>query len=246
MAVNCGTLTNNSPTITVGQLCGHSAERFAEIALQLEPMGEFWCKQYTTIKAGLYRAFGGLLSTFNERLCDLLRENTGCYAVETLGEWENEFGLPSVCQINYPRDIEGRQAQVCAARRGSVVRTLLDLQTLLRVATGCQFITLENQAGSVCIRGIQGSLTNPVIHNVVGGQGLISNGNGSASGQPLTLDDPDYTPDPFCPFVYHSTIGGWTGGMGQTLQFESPEFETIVCLMRKHLPAHLSWEICEE
>jgi hypothetical protein len=248
MAVVCNDtrFNNSSATITRGELCNHPAERFAEVAMQLEPMGEFWCKQYGTIKAKLYLAFGGLLSAFNQRLCDLLRENTGCEAVETISEWEFEYGLPSACQVDYPTDLAGRQAQVCAARRGGSIRTLLELQALIRVATQCDYVTLEETPTGICVRGITGSTATPYIHNVVGGHGLVSQGDGSGAGQPLQLVEPSFVAPPYCRMIYHSVVGGWTGGIGVPLTQQTADYQTLICLLQKHLPAHVSWYLCED
>ncbi len=245
MAISCFN-TFTAPQITRGELCGHPAERFAEVALQAEPTGAIWCKQYGTVKAALYRAFGGLLAQFNDRLCDLLRENTGCESVETLAEWEVEFGLPSACQTDYPTDTAGRQAQVCAARLGGNIRTIQDLQSGLITATGCEFIVLKNTPTGVCISGITGAASVPAVHNVVGGWGAISQGYGSAVGQPLLLQDPLYVAPQYCPMVYHSVVGGWTGGVGSALTQQTIEYQTVVCLMQKHVPAHVNWYICND
>lgn len=243
-------------------LCGHTAEDFATVALALEPRGAAWCKQFTTTKAALYRAFGRLLSDFEQRLCALFTESLACNSVELLSEWEFEYGLPGDCAVGtYPVDLAGRQGMVCAARRATGISTLPQLQEVLRIALNCPYLTLENfyehspEAGhmgmpltiygGVCVRGIGPTPDIPYIHNTMGGWGVVSGSYGSSMGQPLTLLDLSYNAPNQCPIVYHSTMGGWTGGMGISLTTAEPiKWGLLVCLMNKHLPAHVIWRVC--
>ena len=270
--INCvppAAAVDAAPNPAQADLCGHSAEQFAEAALGLEPRGSAWCKLFTTTRAALHRAFGKLLSDFEQRLCALFAESLACESIELLAEWEREYGLPGKCAVGaYPTDTAGRQAQVCAARRASGIVTLAQLQELLRAALQCEYLTLTNvaqhstvggwsggigqslqYAGGVCVSGITVDLNVPFIHNGVGGWGTLGQGlsgvYGPATGQPLTIDDPSYVPAPACPMVYHSTVGGWTGGIGQSLQYGDPvKYGLLVCLMQKHLPAHVAWDVC--
>lgn len=235
------------PDPASGDLCGHTPEQFAEAALGLEPRGGIWCKQFTTIKAGIYRAFGRLLSDFEQRLCDLFRESLACNSVELLAEWETEYGLPGACAYeSYPTDIAGRQAQVCAARRASGIVTTAQLQALLRSALQCPFLELSSDTTGMCVRYIGPAPVPGFIHNTVGGWGPIgADGFGSGVGQPLTLNDPAFVAQPQCPIVYHSTVGGWTGGVGVPLTLgDRQKWPLLVCLMQKHLPAHIAWRVC--
>jgi hypothetical protein len=228
-------------------LCGHTPEQFAEAAFGLEPRGAIWCKTFTTIKAALYRAFGKLLSDFEQRLCDLFTESLACNSVELLAEWEREYGLPGNCSPeSYPTDTPGRQAQVCAARQASGIVTLGQLQALLRQSLQCDFLALSADASGVCVRGIGPAPLPGFIHNTVGGWGPIgTDGFGSAVGQPLTLQDPAFVAPAQCPIVYHSSVGGWTGGVGIPLTLgDRQKWPLLVCLMQKHLPAHIVWRVC--
>jgi hypothetical protein len=247
-------------------LCGHTPEDFAAVALALEPRGAAWCKDFGTIKAALYRGFGKLLSDFEQRMCALFKESLACESVELLGEWEFEYGLPGECAVgSYPTDLAGRQAMVCAARRAQGISTMKELEDILKIALDCPHLTLEDfyehnwvnthvgmpltvYAG-ICVRGIGPVAPVPYVHNVVGGWGThpaISTGvYGSATGQPLTLVDPNYTAPEQCPIVYHSTVGGWTGGVGIPLTTADPvKWALLVCLMQKHLPAQAVWRVC--
>ncbi|HYW57668.1 MAG TPA: hypothetical protein VE934_11950 [Polaromonas sp.] len=228
-------------------LCGHSPEQFAEAALGLEPRGALWCKTFVTVKAALYRAFGKLLSEFEQRLCDLFKESLACESVELLSEWEVEYGLPGNCAPeSYPTDLAGRQAQVCAARQASAIITLPQLQALLRRALPCEFLTLQATLTGVCVSGIGPAPVQGFVHNTVGGWGVIgTDGFGSGVGQPLTLADPDFAAPLQCPIVFHSTVGGWTGGVGIPLTLgDRQKYPLLVCLLQKHLPAHIAWRIC--
>lgn len=124
-------------------LCGHTAEHFAEVALMLEPRGRLWVKSPLLVRSALYRAFGGLLSAFEQRLCDLFTESLACGATELLPEWEEVYGTRAGgCSLPGQTSTEYRQARVCAARQALSVTTLADLQTLLRAATGCDTLTV--------------------------------------------------------------------------------------------------------
>lgn len=275
----------DQPLPAQAPLCGHSAEQFAEVAMMLEPRGALWLHSTQLLRTAVHRAFGGLLSAFEQRLCDLLRESLACESVELLDQWEAEYGLPGACAADYPTDLAGRQAQVCAARQGVGVQTLGDLQALLRRVTGCDHITLSittpgttssmgNPLGSMstsamgnridrpaqsafdndkpeglCISGIRAPLWPPTVHNVVGGHGPYtgpsSGGYASATAQPLTLIDPAYVPPDNCGMVDHSRVGGHTGGVGQHLTQGDYRFNLMVCLLNKHLPAHVSWFACD-
>lgn len=243
-------------------LCGHTPEDYATAALALEPRGAAWCKVFTTTKAALYRAFGKLLSDFEQHLCALFTESLACESVELLSEWEFEYGLPGECAVgSYPIDLAGRQGMVCAARRAQGISTLLQLQEVLQIALQCPHLRLENfyehnhvgnhtgmplmiYAG-ICVRGIGPAPEVPHIHNTMGGWGVVSGEYGSSMGQPLTLLDPNYIAPEQCPIVYHSTMGGWTGGMGNPLMTAEPvKWGLLVCLMNKHLPAHTIWRVC--
>jgi hypothetical protein len=235
------------PNPADAELCGHTPEQFAEAALGLEPRGGVWCKGFGTIKAALYRAFGRLLSDFEQRLCDLFRESLACESVELLDAWELEYGLPGNCAPeSYPTDLAGRQAQVCAARQARGIVTLAQLQAVLRTALQCEFLTLDVSTDGVCVRGIGPAPVPGVIHNTVGGWGLIGvDGYGSGMGQPLSLNDPEFEAVAQCPIVFHSTVGGWTGGMGVGLTLgDRQKWPLLVCLMQKHFPAHIAWRVC--
>jgi hypothetical protein len=261
----CDTL---QPSPADAKLCGHTAEQYAEAALMLEPRGDVWCRLLGTIKAALYRAFGKLLADLDARICDLVRESTGCEAVELLGEFEEMYGLPSACMTNYPTDLAGRQAMVCAARQSIGISTLDQLQALLQTALNCPHLRLENFVthstaggwtggmgqplmvqGGICVRGIGPAPVPPILHNVMGGWGGYGGAAvpyGSAVGQPLTIVDPAYVAPQSCPVVYHSTMGGWTGGMGQPLTAADPvAWNLLSCLMAKHLPATTAWAVCK-
>lgn len=235
------------PDPAAAPLCGHTAEQFGEAALGLEPRGAIWCKTFSTVKAALYRAFGKLLSDVEQRMCDLFRESLACGSVELLPDWEREYGLPGNCAFeSYPIDIAGRQAQVCAARQASAIITLPQLQALLRLALQCDYLVLEATLTGVCVRNIGPAAVQGFIHNTVGGWGAIgTDGFGSAVGQPLTLLDPTFVVTPQCPIVFHSTVGGWTGGVGIPLTLgDRQKYPLLVCLMQKHLPAHIAWRVC--
>ncbi len=261
-SVEAAPLCEDQPVAADAPLCGHTPEQFAEVALALEPRGAAWCKLYTTTKAALYRAFGRLLADFEQRLCDLFTEALACESVELLAEWEQEYGLPGECAAGaYPTDLPGRRAQVCAARRNTGISTREQLQALLRIALDCPLLTLEHifvhswmnstmgqpltVYGGICVRGIGPADLQTTIHNVIGGWGVISDGAGSSVGQPLTLNDPDFVQPPMCPVIYHSTMGGWTGGVGEPLMVADPvKWGLLVCLLKKHLPAHVAWSVC--
>lgn len=231
-------------------LCGHTPEDFAECALKLEPRGFFWCKDFGTIKSALYRAFGKLLSDFEQKVCVLFNESLACNSVELLDEWEQEYGLPPKCAIAfYPTDLAGRQAMVCAARNASNRITTQQLEDLLQLALNCEFLKIENTTSPVgiCISGIASISPPDYIHNVVGGWGLMAGGFGSSAGQPLTILDPDYVHPQTCAIIYHATTGGWTGGVGQPLMFGDPaRWNLLLCLMSKYCPAHVYWTVCDE
>ena len=227
-------------------LCGHTAEEFAEAALALEPRGAIWCRLYDTTRAALYRAFGRLLSDFEQRMCVLFQESLACASVELLPEWEAEYGLPGTCAPgSYPTSLSGRQAQVCAARQSVGISTRLQLQELLRTALECSFLTVEDfyihntvgtyvglpltVYGGVCVRGLGPTPPAPYVHNTVGGWGITPGPGagiyGSAVGQPLALVDPNYVPPAQCPTT-------------------PAQLELLTCLMQKHLPAHVTWMLC--
>lgn len=171
------------------ELCGHSAENFAEAALKLEPRGIAWSKSFSTVKAALYRAFGVLLSEFEQRVCDLFNESLACNSVELLNEWEKEYGLPPACSAgHYPTDIPSRQALVCAARQGSSVITNSDLTELLRAALQCPELTIEKTVDPVgiCIRGI--TLYDPDINCGIVYHARVGGWTGGV-GQPLMQGD---------------------------------------------------------
>lgn len=217
-------------------LCGHSAEQFAQAALALEPRGVVWCRLVDTTKAALYRAFGGLLADFEQRLCDLFEESLACNSVELLAEWELEYGLPGDCAAGaYPQDLASRQALVCAARRGTGVRTLADLQALLRAAIGCDLIVVENAVGHSWMGGwVSLPLTVQIGVCVRGISTLHADSASAIAGAP------------YCPILWHSTMGGWTGGVGRQLtQADTVKWNLLICLMKKHLPAHVPWYTCE-
>jgi hypothetical protein len=145
---------------------------------------------------------------------------------------------------------------VCAAKQSIGISTLDQLQALLKTALSCEYLTLQSfithsgvGGGGICVGGIGPADLPTTIHNMVGGWGDLgglSSPNGSSVGQPLTIIDPSFVNTPACPIIYHSTVGGWTGGVGQPLQYADPiKFGLLVCLMNKHLPAHISWTICE-
>lgn len=257
------------PSPALGALCGHSPEQFAEAALGLEPRGGAWCKLFGTTKAALYRAFGRLLSDFEQRLCVLFTESLACPSVELLGEWEVDYGLPGECINNYPTDIAGRQAQVCAARKANGLRTLAQLEALLQDALQCKWLKLQMvMVGNVpipaapapptplpqpviglCVLNLGPAPPVPTLHNVMGGWGPYvgpsADGSGASVGQPLTIFDPNFVPPENCAIIYHSTMGGWTGGMGIPLTTVDPiKWALLTCLMRKHLPAHILWFAC--
>jgi hypothetical protein len=252
-AVNPACTQVQPPVCEAGQpnpaeaaLCGHTPEQFAEAALAVEPHGAIWCRSFSTNRAALYRAFGRLLSDFEQRICVLFQESLACGSVELLPEWEAEYGLPGTCAPGaYPTDLSARQAQVCAARQSVGISTSLQLQTLLRTALQCSFLTVEDfyvhnvmgtgmgqplmLYGGVCVRGLGPTPPAPWVHNVMGGWGLNVGPSagvyGSSVGQPLTLVDPSYMPPPECP--------------------TTPErFTLLSCLMKKHLPAHVTWMLC--
>ena len=213
MAVEFRSSCGDDPTDpSDAPLCGHSAEEFAEVALRLEPRGIAWCKQYGTVKAALYRAFGLLLSNFEQRMCDLFDESLACNSVELLAEWEREYGLPSPCSAAfYPTDIPSRQALVCAARRGNNAVSLSELETIIKNAIDCPELTLTvtDSPNGVCISGITDTDT--------------SN----------------------CGIVQHATVGGWTGGVGKSLQYGAPpKWNLLVCLLDRYLPSHIYWYVC--
>jgi hypothetical protein len=261
-AVDPAPLCEVQPAAADAPLCGHTPEQFAEVALALEPRGIAWCRLFTTTKSALYRAFGRLLADMEQRMCDLFEESLACNSVELLAEWEIEYGLPGECAAgSYPTDLAGRQAQVCAARRSTGISTRAQLQALLRIALDCPLLTIDDILvhswmgrvmgqpltvhGGICVRGIGPADLQTTIHNVVGGWGLMSDGAGSAVGQPLTLNDPAFVQPDMCPVIYHSTMGGWTGGMGSPLMVADPvKWGLLVCLMTKHLPAHVVWTVC--
>jgi len=176
MALDFRSSCGDAPTNPAdAPLCGHSAEDFAEAAFRLEPRGIAWCKKKTTIKAAIYRAFGVLLSDFEQRICDLFNESLACGSVELLEDWEREYGLPSPClAAYYPTDVPSRQALVCAARRGSSALSLSDLETLIRDTIDCPELTLTvtTSPNGVCISGITNTDTSTcsiVQHATVGG-----------------------------------------------------------------------------
>lgn len=189
----------------------------------LEPRGPAWCTQFGTVKAALHRAFGLLLSTLEQRLCVLLREALACQAVELLPDWEREYGLPDLCQAAiYPTSQAARQALVCAARRGEGVQTLAQLQALLRTVLGCNTLTLTLIDTHAWAGGTVGT---PL--QVPGG--VCVTGLGTAP----------------CPAWFHSTAGGWTGGVGQPLTPGDAQWQLMACLLRKYLPAHIAWAGCD-
>lgn len=259
-------------------LCAiRSPEQYADIALTIGPEGGFWCKEYGTNKAAIYRAFGGILSAFDAAVCNLWRESFGCQAVSLLGEFEQDYGLPNACMTSYPADLVGRQGMVCAAIMQGSVQTLGALEHLLQTALDCPYLTLTHKYASIedshstmggwtggmrqpltqraeylgiCVNGIREIAPAVFIHNTVGGHGVVTGTSatapyGSAVGQPLQLQDPNYVALQSCPIIYHSTVGGWTGGVGQPLQVgDFAKQQLLECLMVKYLPAHIQWTIC--
>lgn len=244
--------SNYCPELTEpskGSLCGHSAEDFAEAQLKLEPRGFAWCKDFGTVKAAIYRAAGMVFSQFEQRICDLLRESRACESVELLREWEIEYGLPKPCFDGaYPTDIPTRQRLVCEARKGGGSKNLIELEKLLKDALQCPFLSIQkDEFGQYCINGIKEPSYPTTIHNVVGGYGVISDVYGSSAGQPLTLIDPTYVAPDTCSIVWHSTVGGWTGGVGKPLtQGDEVKIGLLYCLMKQYWPAHIGWYICED
>jgi hypothetical protein len=224
-------------------LCGRSAEAYAEAALGLEPRGWLWCQSFGTVKAQTYRAFGYLLSAFEQRLCDFFLEIIACTAVELLPEWETEYGLPGNCAIENAQTIESRQAQVCAARRGVGIQTLEQLQQLLRDALQCSILEITfptvshsvvggtvgaplsvgGQAG-ICIKNIGPVGTAPAIHTSVG----------VSVARSLLIDDPAFVSSTQCPIIYSNAPG----------DYDPVRYPLLVCLLEKHLPAHIQWSIC--
>lgn len=233
-----------------GDLCGHSPEDFAEAQLMLEPRGLAWCKKYTTTKAAIYRAAGAIFSDFEQRICDLFRESLACDSVELLGEWEIEYGLPKPCYIGaYPTDVKSRQLLICAFRKAGGVKTLAEILDIISDAIECpSFNITRNDDGSYCLRGIFAPSYPDIIHNVVGGHGVITDdGYGSSAGQPLVLIDPDYIEPETCSILWHSTVGGHTGGVGKPLtQGDAAKIAIIYCLMEQYWPAHVGWTFCED
>jgi uncharacterized protein YmfQ (DUF2313 family) len=250
---NCETVIDGSGchpvNATAGRMCGYLPEDYAEAALKLEPFGLAWCKEFGTIKAAIYRAFGGLLAYVDERICALVKESRPCATDEMLPEWEVEFGLPSDCMRGiYPTDIEGRKRAVCAAYLGQGIQTLPQMQAFLRNALDCPHLVLEinHDAGlinHVCVYNISATDIN-YVHNVVGGYGELCGVYGSSAGQPLQICDPDQVFGPYCSIVWHNVVGGWYGGVGQPLMVGREKWQLLICLMDKHLPAHVRWEVC--
>ena len=257
------------PDPAQGALCGHTAEQYAEAALGLEPRGGAWCKLFATTKAALYRAFGQLLSDFEKSMCSFFVEAMACKSVQLLSEWEVEYGLPGECITSYPTDLEGRQAQVCAARNAVGIRTLAELELLLQNALQCQWLKLQmvvvgnlpvpippiapaplpQPIIGLCVLNLGPAPPVPTLHNVMGGWGQYvgpsADGSGASVGQPLIIFDPNFVPPENCAIIYHSTMGGWTGGMGIPLTTVDPiKWALLTCLMRKHLPAHILWFAC--
>jgi len=250
VAVVCTPAVVDGPRGDLSDLCGHSAEQFAEVALILEPRGVAWCKDFGTIKAALYRAFGALLSGFERRLCYLFTESLGCSAVELLSEFETDYGLPGDCAFGaYPKDVAGRQARVCAARKGSSVGTNAELQAVLRTAMQCDWLTVTNVsqhsvagmlAGmplmvstGVCIGGVGTTYTPPSVHFV----------SGNVAGLPLTNYDRNFSPTDECPIFEH-VVAGFSVGSPLTTGATN-QVELLSCLMTKYLPAHISWTFCQ-
>jgi hypothetical protein len=229
---------------TIAQsLCGRSAEAYAEAALGLEPRGWLWCQAFGTVKAQVYRAFGALLSDFEQRLCVVFRELLACVSVELLPEWEAEYGLPGDCAIEAGQDLASRQAQVCAAKRGIGIQTIAQLQTLLRDALQCPILEITFPTVSHSVVG--GHVGSPLV---VGGQAgiciknigpqalpsLLHNTVGSTVNQTLLINDPAFVAGLQCPIIYSNTPG----------DYDPVRYPLLVCLLKKHLPAHIQWSIC--
>lgn len=227
MAIVCTPVASAvDPVVDLSDLCGHTPEQFAEVALALEPSGIAWCKDFWTVKAALYRAFGSLLSGFEQRLCYLFTESTGCSSVELLSEFELDYGLPGTCAVgSYPTDLKGRQARVCAVRKSTAISTNAELQAILRLAMQCDYLTVTNAenhfyCGQVC--GL--SLTQE--------EGVCISGIG--------LGEPEHSPE--CEIVQHVTA---SFGVGSTLTIGNQyKLDLLACLMSKYMPAHVTWNIC--
>jgi hypothetical protein len=220
--------------------CQHTPEQFAEAALMLEPRGAFWSKGFGTAKAALYRAFGGLLSAFEARLCSVHKELLACESVELLAEWEKEYG--TACVDTSKLSIPARQALVCQARSGSNILTLPQLETLLQTALDCSILRVEYAyaehsyvgqgvnvpltpvGGGICIRNIGPVPEQPSIQNSVN----------TDVGTSLRIPDPAFSPPTQCPIVFSTTPGDW----------DPVRYPLLLCLLEKHLPAHIEWALC--
>lgn len=220
--------------------CQHSAEQFAEAALMAEPRGAFWSKGFGTIKAALYRSFGRLLSEFETRLCSVYKELLACDSVELLAEWEAEYA--TACVDTSKLSLQARQALVCQARSGSNILTLLQLETLLQTALECPILRVEYAyaehsyvgegvntpltpiGGGLCIRNIGPVPEQPSIQNSV-------NTDVDSS---LRIPDPNFSAPVQCPIVYSTAPGDW----------DPVRYPLLLCLLAKHLPAHIEWALC--
>lgn len=91
------------------------ADDYQHQAQQLLPLGDAWTRARESDSV-LGRLFGGLALTFSridDRVVDLLNEARPRTAVETLSDWEAEFGLPDSC-LGIATSIADRQLAVWA------------------------------------------------------------------------------------------------------------------------------------
>jgi uncharacterized protein YmfQ (DUF2313 family) len=102
------------PDETFQQVCGFTADDYAQVLADLLPVGWAWPRDPETV---LMRTFAGLAVEYSRvhgRDCDLLAESYPGTAIETLTDWERLVGLPDEC-------LGGDQAYTLQQRRAAVL-----------------------------------------------------------------------------------------------------------------------------
>jgi len=85
------------PDVERQQVCGFTADDYAQVLADLLPRGWAWSRDPTSV---LMRTIEGLAAEYariHARDCDLLAESYPGTALETLTDWERICGLPDPC-----------------------------------------------------------------------------------------------------------------------------------------------------
>lgn len=99
--------------------CGLSVDALQAQALALLPEGPAWPREPSAVMVSFWRAMATPRQKTLQRFCTLLNESVLCDAVELLGDYETDYGLPDSCDPSASsRNIAERQTALCDKANG--------------------------------------------------------------------------------------------------------------------------------